>query len=279
MYKIYKTYKQRLEELQQRHNIKINVKLIIVSNIITALLVGIIVSSVQYKILKTKFVLSQNQEEIKKESIVSVTKKSSVSETKTGFEGNNELENISPVLVGKLIKWLYIWQKFMPELSFSSFNRIEQKRLMIDFSERYKISDEEFNLRKKLYIFSPQKMYCLDPFFGRVILSLKSSEIKLDPSGMVVLVNPQNKTFQIIEMYGPSYDYDEAVWVNEEIFVLAGSEIKYLDTQSFVRIPKISIYNLKDKKVISYYSFGIEEDTYQNFIKPQLIKNLSQKVK
>ncbi|MFQ3675676.1 MAG: hypothetical protein SNJ64_03955, partial [Endomicrobiia bacterium] len=76
------------------------------------------------------------------------------------------------------------------------------------------------------------------------------------------------------------FDYDEAFWVNEEIFILAGSEIKYLDDRSvsYIRIPKISIYNLIDKKVISYYGFGVEEDNYQKIIKPELIKNLYKKI-
>ena len=81
-------------------------------------------------------------------------------------------------------------------------------------------------------------------------------------------------------MYGSSFDYDEAFWVNEEVFILAGSEIKYLDDSpvSYIRIPKISIYNLTDKKVMSYYGFGVEEDNYQNIVKPELIKNLYKRI-
>jgi len=58
-------------------------------------------------------------------------------------------------------------------------------------------------------------------------------------------------------------------------------EIKYFDSRpvSYIRIPKISIYNLSDKKVSSFYGFGIEEDSYQNIIKPELLKNLYQKIK
>jgi hypothetical protein len=154
---------------------------------------------------------------------------------------------------------------------------------MIDTSSRYKFSEEEFGLRKNLYIFSPQGRKCLDPFFGRVIISdtKKSfSKIKFDPSGMILLINPEDKTFQVVEIYGPSFDYDEAFWVNEEIFIVAGSEIKYLDDRpvSYVRIPKISIYNLTEKKVMIYYGIGVEEDNYQNFIKPELIKNFYKKV-
>jgi len=101
---------------------------------------------------------------------------------------------------------------------------LNKKILIIDTSPRYKLSEEDFNLRKKMYIFSPEKTKCIDPFFGRVVISNKKtdSNIKFDISGMVLLINPEDKTFQIIETYGSSYDYDEAFWVNEDVFILAG---------------------------------------------------------
>lgn len=281
MYKIYKTYKQRMEELERKHNIRINIKIIIISNIITALFVGVLVFFVQksifnrYKVYQKETYVNSSFEEKNKLDIpdnVIIEKHSA----------ENYLTTISPVLIGRLINWLYVWQKMMPDLSFNSFQRFEQRSLSLNTKMKYKLSEQEFEQRKKLYAFSPDKTKCIDPFYGRINISNlgKKTKLSFDVAGVIQIINVEDKSFFVIEMYGPSFDYDEVFWINDDVFVLAGSQIKYFDDRpvSYVRIPKISIYNLSNNKVSSYYGIGVEEDSYQNFIKPELVKNLYKKV-
>jgi len=127
---MYKNYKQRLEELERKHNIRINVRFILFSNLITALLVGFLVYNVQYRILKKRFGLNEQ----KFHNVVEQTfTDNKLSVVKDSYDISKDLVNIGPVLVGKLIKWLYVWQKVMPGMDFGSFNKFEQK----NFNYRY----------------------------------------------------------------------------------------------------------------------------------------------
>lgn len=280
MAKFYKSYKERIEELEKKHNVKINLRIIFITNIIT-LLISSGVFYFFYSVSKQHYlnqIKSLQGEKVDmsdtkklKSPVVYISKKSNIQ------KDNFLLRSISPVMYGKLYNWLKIWQEVVPVLEFENFTQLEQKNLVVD-NITYILEQKDFARRKKFLSYSPDKSKAIDPFFGRIDVSINNCKIdfKFDSSGVVQLISLSNNTYQIIEVYGPSYDYDEVFWVNDNIFVLAGSEIKYFSEQpvSYVRIPKISIYNLEEKKVISYYGIGTEEETYQEYIKPKLLSYL-----
>ncbi len=174
-------------------------------------------------------------------------------------------------LSGKLANWASIWQEVIPEFNLNSL--VEEKITKITgWLLPYDSERTDNQWRSLLYIYSPDKSKFLDINIG-VEIWQEGKEIKIGfgPDQGVMLVDLKKREGKMVLFTGPSGGYNEAFWLDDETFLVAGykecsleEEIYYLPLLIILSLPRNEAIQFVGPKVTEKDFARINSKLWQN---------------
>lgn len=214
-------------------------------------LVVILISIVYWFFKKTNYIKTyQEQESIysKQDKLTNSNQQKDIVVT-TDYN----LKEILAVIEKELPIWIKQWQKQLPNFDIKSFEKEKEEEMSV-LSEYEYDTNAKNNSREKLYIFSPDKTKFLDIYLGMDFIEENGKTIAaFDADSGVNFIDIKNNKVKYLSMWGPSSGgCQDAIWLNNNIFVLLGYERNYLDETKEEILPFVRIYDLLKNKTIFY---------------------------
>ena len=190
-----------------------------------------------------------------------------------------EFVNIFPIIENKLLDWVQNWQILVFGFNVNSLTWQEETTITADLMP-LNPDDTVSKLRKPFYIYSPDESKFLDIYVG-IELWTEAGKIKAgsSPDHAVSLGDLKNKQLKIILFCGTTGNYDEALWLDNDRFIVTGfteyfpkseQERKALNKKVHY-VAMLYFFNLEKNKMTLYYGPKVEGNffrmTYLKFIR------------
>lgn len=199
------------------------------------------------------------------------------------LETNIKLDEVSEVVEKKLPLWLSVWRKTIPDFSIAKFEKIKVEKISAQI-EGSLDNTEEDKLYEILYVYSPDKTRYVEPH-GNIGLFEENGKINagFDPDSAVSLVDLKNKTYKRLLFCGPGCSFDDAIWMNNNVFAVVGEDEDYgdngngkntcgADNNPCPHVATLSVFDLANNTVTFYHSSPVKKEwsSYLRFRFPQL---------
>lgn len=187
-----------------------------------------------------------------------------------------ELAEMEKVIEEKLPLWVNMWRSSVPNFSISAFKKIEEKKIMVEVESL--LDSEDDKLDEMLRVYSPDKTKYVDPHLDIGIFEEDGKiQAGLDVDSGVALADLTNKTWKRLMFCGTPCHFDDAVWINDDVFVVVGESEYYegnscMDGNPCPHVATLDVFDLSNNTVTHYYGPPIEKDMsgYLHLRFPQL---------
>lgn len=132
------------------------------------------------------------------------------------------LGSFKPVINTQLSNWIKSFKNFqLDSLHSTQTSEFEQ----LDYAEEQQNMKEFYNLYKASLSYSPDSSQFIDIYSAGISLEKKGKKIIAigDVDMAITLCDLKNKQWKRIASFGPSAGIEEAIWLSDSKFILAGS--------------------------------------------------------
>ncbi len=147
---------------------------------------------------------------------------------------SGDLERLAPSVEAGLSEWLAVWRQGSPALDLTQFQR-EHEGAMSAEREYYEapydpanpqvasFTNADLRLKAPLLLYSPDRTRFIDLYLG---LEMEERDGRVvagwDVDAGVALVDLSRKKWMRLLYCGPSCGYDDAMWIDNDTFVVVG---------------------------------------------------------
>lgn len=178
---------------------------------------------------------------------------------------------IFPIIENKLPHWFQNWQTMVLGFNLNSLTWQEDTTITSE-PVPFNPDDTISKLRKPLYTFSPDKSKFLDIYVGMELWE-EGGKIKAGygPDHAVALGDLKTNKLKILLFCGTTGNYDEALWLDNDKFIVTGFTEYFPKSEEERRILNNKVYyvailyffNLNKNKMTVYYGPKVEGTFFQ----------------
>ncbi len=183
-----------------------------------------------------------------------------------------ELIEMVSFIKNRFFYWVYIWESKITGFDLKYFKYKEKS--VISLKQHSTIN----YMRMPLWVYSPDKSKCLDPYVSLNIWKKDGKiygRLNLDAGGIRIIDFKKNVTLNLLN-FGFSYNINDALWIDNNAFVLLGSA---RSGKNYV-FAFIDVYKLSGNyAVVAHYEGpGIKEDVFNNEINVYLLDYFKKRI-
>ena len=171
------------------------------------------------------------------------------------------LNIVASTIEQKLPLWINLWQGIISEFNVATFKEVNEKSIVPDMESAYDVSQQD-KLYELIYVYSPDKTKFVNPRLGMELYN-EDGKIKaaLGVDSGVTLVDLKNKQWKRLLFCGTPCSFDDAVWIDNNIFAVVGHSEYYPETgeerctvnTKCTRVATLHVFNLSKNIVTLYY--------------------------
>lgn len=163
---------------------------------------------------------------------------------------------------GKLDDWVGWWQNLIPGFTLKQMGLSGSAEIGNDVSGTWQ--SQAGDLEEPLYIYSPNRRYLVDMISGEAMIGEKDGKIVgyFGPDQEVTLADTREGVSKRIAFCGTHCGYDGAVWLNDNVLVLAGYNETDLDVKTGATLV---YYDLTSQETISYTGPEVDTEVFKKY--------------
>ncbi len=189
---------------------------------------------------------------------------------------------LAPQIESRLPQWVAAWKAASPGFDLRRFRLTLLKSVAESWSESYDPGEMHEELRRKLYVISPDGTKAIYPYATVSFFTRDGrTRVGIGTDGAVMLIDLVGRRTMWLGQCDLACGFHEAVWLGNDRLVVAGYEIDFDDVncpsnRSCRSIPEVLLYDFSHRTMMFFKGSGIPAGPRQEYAVSRIREKLPQ---